>query len=363
MKKTGFLQVMFGFMVGALTLYALLRFYPDSLLKTITETKEIKEVSITDNGIADSVDKIIDSVVVVKTYIKGEKYATGTGFIYKKEKDTAYILTNNHVIEKGDEIQVEFTNGVQEKVNILGRDQYSDIAVLALSEEYILNIAEIGSSEELRVGDTAFTVGAPLNAETYAGTVTRGIISGKNRLVPVSLSNSNRSDIVMSVIQTDAAINSGNSGGPLVNANGEVVGITSLKLASTGIEGMGFAIPIETALKHAKILEKGEIIEYPYLGISMNNLQEAIYYHYDTLKNINIRNGVYVESVSDNTPAKRAGIETGDIITEADGKEVTNLAYLRYLLFNHNVGEEMKVKIYRNGEYKDITVILDQKAS
>ena len=363
MKKTGFFQVLFGFMLGALTLYGLLRFYPDSLLKNTTETKEIKEVSITDSGIADSVDKIIDSVVVVKTFIKGEKYATGTGFVYKKEKNTAYILTNNHVIEKGDEIQVEFTDGVQEKVNVLGRDQYSDIAVLSLSSEHILDIAKMGSSEELRVGDTAFTVGAPLNAETYAGTVTRGIISGKNRLVPVSLSNSSRSDIVMSVIQTDAAINSGNSGGPLVNTNGEVVGITSLKLASTGIEGMGFAIPIETALKHAKTLEKGDTIEYPYLGISMNNLQEAIYYHYDTLKNVNIRNGVYVESVSDNTPAKRAGIETGDIITEADGKEVTNLAYLRYLLFNHNVGEEMKVKIYRNGEYKDITVILDQKAS
>ena len=362
-KRAIFLTSLISFMVGALSLYAIIRFYPDSLMKTITETKEIKEVSITDNGIADSVDKIIDSVVVVKTFSKGQKYATGTGFVYKKENGNAYILTNNHVIERGDEIEVEFTNGTQETVDVLGHDVYSDIAVLSLDASNIEHLATIGSSENIRVGDTVFTVGAPLNAETYAGTVTRGVISGKNRLVPVSLTNSTKQDIVMSVIQTDAAINSGNSGGPLVNTNGEVIGITSLKLAASGVEGMGFAIPIETAIKHATTLEKGQTIEYPYLGISMNNVQEAIYYHYEQLKNIDLKNGVYVESVADNTPAKKAGIEVGDIITEVDGKEVNNLAYLRYLLFNHNVGEQMTVKVYRNGEYKNYTILLDQKVT
>ena len=186
-KRAIFLTSLISFMVGALSLYAIIRFYPDSLMKTITETKEIKEVSITDNGIADSVDKIIDSVVVVKTFSKGQKYATGTGFVYKKENGNAYILTNNHVIERGDEIEVEFTNGTQETVDVLGHDVYSDIAVLSLDASSIEHLATIGSSENIRVGDTVFTVGAPLNAETYAGTVTRGVISGKNRLVPVSL--------------------------------------------------------------------------------------------------------------------------------------------------------------------------------
>ena len=162
---------------------------------------------------------------------------------------------------------------------------------------------------------------------------------------------------------------SGNSGGPLVNANGEVIGITSLKLSSSGslstasIEGMGFAIPIETALSYAEKLEKGATIERPSLGISMTNLADAISYHFPSLNGLDVDYGVYVESVVDNSPADKGGIKAGDVITEVDGKEVTNLAYLRYLLYNHSVGDTMKVKVYRDGDYKELNITLDQKAS
>ena len=368
-SQTGklFLVGVVMFFVGAIGLYALMYFFPEPFVKTITE--EVKNVNITDTGIADAVEKIYDAVVVVKTYQKNQLYATGTGFVYKKDDNTAYILTNNHVIESGDAIYVVFNDGRQFETHVEGKDIYSDIAVLSLNADEVSTVAKMGSSEDARIGDTVFTVGAPIDSDAYSGTVTRGILSGKNRLFGVSTQNSNVSDIMMSVLQTDAAINSGNSGGPLVNANGEVIGITSLKLSSSGslstasIEGMGFAIPIETALSYAEKLEKGATIERPSLGISMTNLADAISYHFPSLNGLDVDYGVYVESVVDNSPADKGGIKAGDVITEVGGKEVTNLAYLRYLLYNHSVGDTMKVKVYRDGDYKELNITLDQKAS
>ena len=356
------------FFIGAIGLYLLIYFFPDPFMKTITEEREVRNVTVTDTGIADAVEKIYDAVVVVKTYRDGSLYATGTGFVYKEDGDTAYILTNNHVIEDGDEIYVEFTDGSNVITTVEGADVYSDIAVLSLSSEHVTTVAQIGSSEDARVGDTVFTVGAPIDSSTYSGTVTRGILSGKNRLVSVSTTNNSTSDMMMSVLQTDAAINSGNSGGPLANANGEVIGITSLKLSSgsstsANIEGMGFAIPIETALNYAEKLEQGETIVRPQLGITMSNLSDAIYRHYSELRNIDIDSGVYVEEVSSGSPAEKGGLKVGDIIISADGEDVPNLAYLRYLLYNHDVGDTMSLTVYRNGDKVDLTITLDQSAS
>ena len=213
------------FFAGAIGLYALICFYPDPFVRTITEQIETRNVTVTDTGIADAVEKLYDAVVVVKTYYHDQLYATGTGFVYKKDDNTAYILTNNHVIENGDAVYVEFTDGRQIETTVEGKDTYSDIAVLSLSADEVSAVAEMGSSEEARVGDTVFTVGSPINSDAYSGTVTRGILSGKNRLVSVSTSNSSTADMMMSVLQTDELINSGNSGGPLVNANGEIIGI------------------------------------------------------------------------------------------------------------------------------------------
>ena len=356
------------FFIGAIGLYLLIYFFPDPFMKTIMEEREVRNVTVTDTGIADAVEKIYDAVVVVKTYRDGSLYATGTGFVYKEDGDTAYILTNNHVIEDGDEIYVEFTDGSNVITTVEGADVYSDIAVLSLSSEHVTTVAQIGSSEDARVGDTVFTVGAPIDSSTYSGTVTRGILSGKNRLVSVSTTNNSTSDMMMSVLQTDAAINSGNSGGPLANANGEVIGITSLKLSSSSstsasIEGMGFAIPIETALNYAEKLEQGETIVRPQLGITMSNLSDAIYRHYSELRNIDIDSGVYVEEVSSGSPAEKGGLKVGDIIISADGEDVPNLAYLRYLLYNHDVGDTMSLTVYRNGDKVDLTITLDQSAS
>ena len=218
--------------------------------------------TINENSISGAVDKIYDATVTVATYKDGKAVSTGTGFVYKKEGSTAYIMTNNHVISGGDSAKVIFSDGTSADTQILGGETYSDIAVLTVSAASIKQVATLGNTDKIKLGDTTFAVGAPLG-DTYSGTVTKGILSGKDRLVAVSFSGSN-SDYYMKVLQTDAALNPGNSGGPLCNVNGEVIGVTSLKLTeektssttSYSVEGMGFAIPIEDALSYAGIIEK-----------------------------------------------------------------------------------------------------------
>ena len=196
--------------LGMSLMYFIVRKYP--ILISTEVTKIDKNVTITDNGIAEAVDKVYDAVVVVNTYLNGKEYSSGTGFVYKTEDKEAYLLTNNHVIDSGDDIYVTFTNGSIVKAEIVGSDVYSDIAVLSVDKEHISTVAELGKSEDLRLGDTVFAIGAPLDS-AYSWSVTRGIVSGKDRLVEVELKSGNTTTpMIVNTLQTDAAINSGNSG-------------------------------------------------------------------------------------------------------------------------------------------------------
>ena len=317
-------------------------FYNFYLKNLKVETiKTIKDVTVTDTGIADAVEKIYDSVVTVKNYTRGQLYSTGSGFVFKTDDKLGYILTNYHVISGGSEVSVVFTNNKEEKVTVVGYDEYSDIAVLSIDKSNILATAQIGSSEDLRIGDTTFAVGTPVDSSVYSWSVTRGILSGKNRMVQVD-------NYVMSVLQTDTAINSGNSGGPLCNANGEVIGITNMKLASSQIEGMGFAIPIEDAIKNAESLISGKKIIRPYLGVSIYDNNN--YFSNDT--------GVYVESVEQGGAADKAGIKKGDKIIKIEDTEITNTSYFRYQLYKYNIGDKIKITIERDGKEKTFTVTL-----
>ena len=307
----------------------------------IETTKTIKDVTITDTGIADAVEKVYDSVVTVKNYVRNHLYSTGSGFVFKVDNKYGYILTNYHVISGGNEVSVVFTNNKDEKVTIVGYDEYSDIAVLAVDKSLVLATAQIGSSNDMRIGDTTFAVGTPVDSSVYSWSVTRGILSGKDRMVQVD-------NYVMSVLQTDTAINSGNSGGPLCNSNGEVIGITNMKLASSQIEGMGFAIPIEDAVKNAETIISGKKISRPYLGISI----------YDSNNYFNNTSGVYVESVEKNGAAYNAGIKSGDKILKVNGVEIANTSYFRYQLYKYNIGDKIKITIERNGIEKTLTVTL-----
>jgi len=343
------------FFVGCAVMYGVIAAFPSLFNTNITKLE--KDVTITDSGIADSVEKVYDAVVVVSTYRDKTLHSTGTGFVFKQEDDNAYILTNNHVIENGSEVTVTFTDGRVVETKIVGSDALSDIAVLSVKKGDIISVAELGNSEELRVGDTAFAVGAPLDS-VYSWTVTRGIISGKDRMVEVELSK-NSGDYVMKVLQTDAAINSGNSGGPLCNANGEVIGVTSLKLVDESVEGMGFAIPIEVALEYATKLMDGEVITQPYLGVSMLNVTDAYYsQYYNILSENNITSGVIVHTVEEKSPADKAGLKSGDIIIKINEDEVSSIGYLRYFLYNYSVGDKITITYIRDGKNKTATVTL-----
>lgn len=339
------------FVLGALIMYGVIYRFPQqfSTIQTISESS----VTVTDTGIADAVDKVYDSVVIVNTYVEETLTSSGSGFVYLVEGDVAYILTNHHVIEDATTVNVIFTDGSVVETTIVGSDEYEDVAILSVSSEDILQVAEIGSSEDMRLGDTTFAVGGPIDS-AFSWTVTRGILSGKDRLVEIS---SDEEDYYMNVLQTDTAINSGNSGGPLCNSNGEVIGITTLKLMDTGVEGMGFAIPIEQAIEVAEEILSGDGGENPYLGIGMYDLSIAYspaypeYTSYqEVIEEYNLGGGVIITEVVEDSAADIGGLEVGDIIYSFNGEEIDSATRLKYELYTYDIGDEVEVLIIRDGE-------------
>jgi len=347
--------------IGAGGMYAFLYFVP----KTTIINKSEKEVTVNENGIADAVEKVYDSVVIVEVYQKDKLYGTGSGFIYKKDGNKYYVMTNNHVVEDATSVKITLTNKKTIETTLVGKDKYLDIAVLSFDSKDDYSIAALGSSTNTRVGDTVFTVGAPIDSSTYSWTVTRGILSGKDRMVSVSTnSKSSTADYIMKSLQTDAVINSGNSGGPLCNSNGEIIGITNMKLVSSSIEGMSFAIPIEDAVEYAAKLVKGDDVSRPQIGISMADLTQAtmLYYYYGIEIPKDIEKGVVIVEVLDDSPAKEAGLKKGDIVVEVGSNKVSNMAELKYELYKYKVGDKVKLKVNRNGVEMEAELKL-QKAS
>lgn len=361
-KLSTFLTVILSMVVGATITYGIIYYlYPSASGENTVINRTEKKVTITDDGIADAVEKLYDSVVVVGVYKNDEIVSSGTGFVYKKANGKAYILTNNHVIsmyDKNKEVRIMFTNKEEVVAKVEGTDDYSDLAVLSLNDKNIESIAEIGSSDEMRIGDTVFTLGAPLDTEFY-WSVTRGVLSGKDRMVEVSLSDTDNKDVVMKVLQTDASINSGNSGGPLANANGEVIGITNMKLVSEGVEGIGFAIPIEDAITFAEMIIKGETVQRPLLGAQMLNLTERYYLYREGITlNTELKEGVVLVKIQSGSPADKAGLKRGDIITKFGDYKVRSVASLRYALYKHSVGDEVEVTFERNGKKESLKLKL-----
>ena len=354
-KTLSIVLIILSFFIGAGGMYILVNYSPKSV-QTIVNKSE-KEVTVTDTGIADSVEKLYDAVVVVGAYKDGMLASNGTGFVYEQDEKHAYILTNAHVVDGASSVKVKFTNETVEHVELVGSDTYSDIAVLKIEKEKVLKVAEIGDTETLRVGDTVFAIGAPLDDE-YSWTVTRGILSGKDRLVDVSTSNNSTADVVMSVMLTDAAINSGNSGGPLANSNGQVIGITNMKLVSDGVEGIGFAIPIKDAVEYAKELRSGGKIDRPFLGISMLDATDTYNLaRYRISVEMNQTGAVVIQTQKD-SPASKAGLKMGDIIIKIEDYEVDSVSRLKYYLYKYKPGEKVKVTFIRDGKTKTETLTL-----
>lgn len=314
---------------------------------------------VENGGITQTVNKVYDSVVMIKTYNKSNKLiGSGSGFVYKKDDNYGYIMTNQHVVDKQDKIVIKFTSGDEETAEYLGGDKYIDIAVLRVPVSSIISIAKIGSSESLQLGETVVAIGTPVSEEYY-NSISGGYISGLDRKVTVSVES--KQDWVQDVIQIDASINPGNSGGALVNYNGEVIGVPSLKLVDSSVEGMGFAIKIEDAMKHVDKLEKGEKIERPLLGIRHVNANEtAVLKQYGVTIDSSIEEGIVILSVVEGTSAEEAGLKVGDVIIKLDNDKVTNSAYLKYLLYKHNVGDTIKLTYIRGKDTKTVEITLTQ---
>ncbi len=353
--------IIFSFVIGGIVTLAILKWTP-----ILDQIMGNRNTVITKNGtqvyekssLAASVEKIYDAVVVVQGYENDQLASTGTGFVYKTDDKYGYLLTNQHVISNYDKVTVVLTNDQEVETKVLGSDEYLDLAVLRIPKENVLQVATIASSEDMHIGDTVFTVGSPLGSD-YRGSVTSGILSGKDRMVSVNVSNSRGNDWVMRVLQIDASINPGNSGGPLLNVNGEVIGICSMKLVDDDIEGMGFAIPIEYAMNHAESLETGKKIEWPVLGIRMTNVTDtATLRQYGVNVDKNITSGAVIVETVKNSAADKAGLKKGDVITKLNNNKIKDHAYLRYELYQHQAGDTIEITYIRDGKENTTKVTL-----
>ena len=345
MSKKDYLKNVFplaiSFLVGGIVMFFIPSFFSSNHHSWFIDNQtQIYER----NSLAAAVDKIYDAVLVIQDG-SGEN---GSGFVYKTDEKYAYILTNEHVLHESLEVQVITVDDQEISAKVLGKDKYLDLAVLRIPKKSVHMVATIGNSEKAKLGDTVFIVGTPLGYN-FRGSVTAGVLSGKDRMVSTSLTEIGSAEWIMKVLQVDASINPGNSGGPLLNVNGEVIGICSLKFVKETVEGMGFAIPIEFAMKHVDRLEKGEEISWPNLGITMVNVsdKEKLYSNDLSLPK-DITEGVVVLEVKDSSNASQAGLKRGDVLVEINHVKVKNIAYLRYELFQYRVSDSIEITYIRN---------------
>ena len=334
-----------------------------SEVQNVVSTNDYSDTAI---GVA---DKVLPSIVGIKVEYSVNSIfyrqsstatATGSGIIISTD---GYILTNNHIVDtsstvtnnsynsfysvtEASKVTVKLYNDETEyEAKIVGTDSQTDLAVIKIDKSD-LTAAELGNSDDVKVGEFAMAIGNPLGMDT---SVTCGIISAKDRQITDS------DNKTFTLIQTDAAINSGNSGGALVNADGKVIGLNTLKIASTGVEGMGFAIPINSTIDIYKQLIEYNKVKRPYIGISGVDLDE------ETAKANNLVVGIYVKSIDEFSSAEKGGLKIGDVITAADGKEVKTIDELNEIKNSHQIGDNMTLTITREGNKKDITITLQEQ--
>ncbi|MED2777905.1 trypsin-like peptidase domain-containing protein [Bacillus thuringiensis] len=286
----------------------------------------------------------------------------GSGVIYKKSGNKAYIVTNNHVVDKANKLVVKLSDGKQVDAKLIGKDPWLDLAVVEIDGSTINKIATLGDSSKIRAGESAIAIGNPLG---FDGSVTEGIISSKEREIPVAINGDNHADWQAQVIQTDAAINPGNSGGALFNQNGEVIGINSSKISQQAVEGIGFAIPINIAKPIIESLEKDGTVKRPALGVNVVSLDELKGYSLDQLKlPQDVANGVVLRKIYSISPAEKAGLQQYDLIVALDGQKIKNaLQFRKYLYEKKKAGDKVEITFYRNGEKMTKTATLGDNSA
>jgi serine protease Do len=355
---------------------------PDEDLK---ETDEAYHNGATQNVSVDvttdvtkAVEKAGDSVVGI-TNIQSQSFwgqgegqtqdqqaGTGSGVMYKKEGNKVYIVTNNHVVEGADQLEVTLADGTKVPAEMRGADIWTDLAVIEINGSQIKkdDIAEFGNSDKLKAGEPVIAIGNPLGLQ-FSGSVTQGVVSGVERTIPVDINQDGMEDWNAEVLQTDAAINPGNSGGALINISGQLIGINSMKIAQSAVEGIGLAIPINYAQPIIEDLEQYGEVKRPAMGVTLEDVNKISAYHQqETLKlPKEINYGVMIRQTVPNSPAAQAGLQELDVITELDGEKIENVIELRKHLYNNkDVNDQMKVTFYRNGEKKEVTMKLTDES-
>ncbi len=377
-KKTGkrFLTTVGAGIIGSMLTLAIVfntDLLPEVSLDTDIQTEQTtpyqtqQTAAPSATGLSDMVEKASPAIVGIANYKNsGNRFAenvqsieagSGSGVIYKIDGDTAYIVTNNHVIEGAEKLEVSIHNGEKVTAEIVGKDALSDLAVLKINAEHVDTALEFGDSDALRAGDSVIAIGNPLSLD-FSGTVTQGIVSAVDRSISVETS---AGDWELNVIQTDAAINPGNSGGALLNTSGQVIGINSLKISQGGVEGLGFAIPSREVIPLIDEMTANGHVERPYLGVGLMNLNEVPQQYIQQLPET-VEGGVLVASIDPESAAAKVGLKEADIITKINDKDIHNATELRKLLYNElKVGDKTTLAFFRGAEEKTVEVILTSK--
>ncbi|MGG3622344.1 S1C family serine protease [Bacillus gobiensis] len=380
-RKGYFISSLIGVIIGALLVLMALPFLSNRGLlpydmQTGTQQAEqdaselpVRSVSVdVNNAVTDVVQRVSDAVVGVvniqKTNIwdeSGGEAGTGSGVIYKKTDGTSYVVTNHHVIEGATNLEISLKNGTRVGAELIGSDSLTDLAVLKINNSKIKAVADFGDSDKVKPGEPVIAIGNPLGLQ-FSGSVTQGVISGTERAIPVDSNEDGEPDWNAEVLQTDAAINPGNSGGALINIDGKVIGINSMKIAESAVEGIGLSIPVNLAIPVIQDLESYGEVRRPFLGIEMKSLTDISSNHWqETLKlPRDVTKGIVVMGVDPNSPAGKAGMKELDVITEFDGKPVNDIIQIRKVLYKKNVGDTAQIRFYRNGSQKTVKVTLTE---
>lgn len=288
--------------------------------------------------------------------------STGSGVIYKKTGNTAYVVTNNHVVKGAKKLAVILSDGTNVNAELVGTDVWTDLAVLKINGDNVTTTMDFANSDDIAVGETAFAIGSPLDL-SFSNTVTKGIVSAVNRQIPMDVDGDGTVDWNQTVIQTDAAINPGNSGGALINNEGKLIGINESKIAkatsNVSAEGIGFGIPSNEVKLITEQLEKSGKVVRPAMGVQLVSVNTIAN---DTVKSqlkYEGKQGVVVRSVESGTPAAKAGLEKYDVITKLNDTEVKDVAAVRKFLFEKaKIGDTVKITYYREGKEKTAEIVV-----
>ncbi|MFC7319474.1 S1C family serine protease [Halobacillus campisalis] len=370
-KRSGFAYGVLGAIAAAFLITAVFQWKGITInVETNEPSAQADELNIgqdDQNEVTQAINETSEAVVGISNSQNGiqgsQEAGTGSGVIYKKDGDQAFVATNHHVIENASSLEVILHDGTKVDAELKGSDPLSDLAVLQIDGEHVDKVAKLGSAQDIEVGQTAIAIGNPLGME-FAGSATQGIISGLNRNIPVDINGDQQPDWETEVIQTDAAINPGNSGGALVNLQGEVIGINSMKIAQAEVEGIGFSIPMDIAKPIIDDLETSGEVQRPYMGIQLQDVSQIPRSVLEGELNLpsDATKGVLVGSVEDASPAADAGLQKYDVITKIDDEDVDSLMSLRqYLYSDVEAGDDINVTGYRDGEPMEASLKLSSQ--